>query len=212
MVEAADEADVRLGIAYHLRWHGGHRALHEMAMAGELGTLRHMRVQWPMASNPSNWRASSDLARWWCLSGVGTHCLDQIRWFMTPSCGEVTRVESVIGNAGFGSPHDETAVLALQFENGATAELCSSVLFSTPPRMELYGSEGYALCDGTLGPRGAGTIVTGEGPFAFEAADPYVGEMEDFAAAVAAGRDPEVNGEEGLRNVDILLQAVGEAD
>ncbi|MBT6273309.1 MAG: Gfo/Idh/MocA family oxidoreductase, partial [Chromatiales bacterium] len=34
MVDAASSAGVKLGVAYHLRWHAGHRALHEAAAAG----------------------------------------------------------------------------------------------------------------------------------------------------------------------------------
>jgi predicted dehydrogenase len=36
---------------------------------------------------------------------------------------------------------------------------------------------------------------------------PYLGELEDFVAAVNNNRDPEVPGEEGLRNVEILVSA-----
>ena len=74
--------------------------------------------------------------------------------------------------------------------------------------MEVYGSDGHALFEDTLGASGKGRIVTHEGEHAFEAADPYTGEVEDFVAAVREDRDPEVNGEEGARNVALLEQAV----
>ena len=170
-----------------------------------------MRLQWARRhDSDGNWRARPDVGRWWSLAGVGTHCLDQVRWLMMPSCGEVTTVRSVINNAVWGSPHDETAVLALQFENGATAEICTSVLFDAPRMMEVYGSENRAICTDTLGPGGDGRIVLGDEELAYEAVNPYVGEIADFVAAVKEGRDPEVNGEEGARNVDILLRAIEE--
>jgi len=209
MVEACREANVRLGVGYHMRWHAGHRKLAAMAHAGEFGDLRHMRLQWARKhESDANWRAQPDVGRWWGLAGVGTHCVDQVRWFMLPSCGEVTSVQSVINRSVWNSPHDETAVLALQFENGATAEICTSVLFDAPRVMEVYGSEGRAICTDTLGPAGGGGIVTADGPLAFDVADPYVGEIADFVAAVREGRDPEVAGAEGVRNVEILLAAI----
>ena len=104
-------------------------------------------------------------------------------------------------------PHDETAVVALRFESGATAEFTSSVLFRAPSRMELYGSQGYAIATGTLGPHGAGAIETPNGPLAFTPRDPYVGEIDDFVAAVRSGRAPAVDGAEGVRNVELLTQA-----
>ena len=209
MTAACRDAGVRLGLAYHMRWHRGHRALARAAHAGRFGVLRHMRVQWSMrATGDSNWRARSGVARWWGLSAVGTHCLDQVRWYMLPSCGEVVRITPHITRNVFNGPHDETALLALEFESGATAEICTSVLFEAPRRMEVYGGDGYALFDDTLGRFGAGRITTHEGEYAFEVTDPYTGEVEDFVAAVREGRDPEVNGEEGARNVALLEQAV----
>lgn len=209
MVEACQSAGVRLGVAYHMRWHNGHRRLAEMARSGFFGELRHVRVQWTWpAPDDSNWRAGEDVGRWWSLAGVGTHCLDQIRWFLTPEHGEVAEMTSVIGRDVFKGPHDETALLNFRFEGGATAQLCSSVLFDAPRRMEIYGTRGHAICEETLGPTGGGTITTHEGPLGFQQNDPYVGEVEDFVGAIRENRAPEVDGEEGMRNVELLEHAV----
>ncbi|MEM1160410.1 MAG: Gfo/Idh/MocA family oxidoreductase [Pseudomonadota bacterium] len=210
MVRAAEGAGVTLAVAYHMRWHMGHRALFEAAMDGKFGSLRHIRIQWPTpAKDAEGWRAKSDVGRWWALAAVGTHCLDQIRWFMTPHCGKITQSEGIINRSVYNGPHDETAVLSYQFENGSTAELCASVLYQGPRVMELYGSDGYAICTETLGPHGEGRIETHEGSFEYVPANPYVGEIEDFAAAIRDGRPAEVDGKEGAANVDLLLRAVG---
>jgi len=209
MVEACDSADVTLAVAYHLRWHAGHRRLAEAVHAGRLGSLRHMRVQWTfLAQSDQNWRATAEVGRWWGLAGVGTHCLDQVRWFMRPSCGEIVVQENLISREVWKGPHDETALVNLGFESGATAEICSSVLFNAPKRMEIYGSDTYAVCDDTLGPHGAGAISIGGEPLEYAVCDPYAGEIADFAAAVREGRSPEVDGREGLHNVATLVAAV----
>ena len=205
VVEAAGAANICVGVAYHLRWHAGHRAMDRLIRGGALGELRHMRVQWTWAApDDSNWRAGSDVGRWWSLAGVGTHCLDMIRWFMLPSCGEVVSVRSVTSNAVWGGPRDETALVALTFASGATAEFCSSVQFESPSRVEVYGDQGYVIGNHTLGARGAGTIFTKTGIVPFLVQNPYVGELADFASAVREGRPPAVDGREGLRNVELL--------
>ena len=210
MIAAADQAGSVLAVAYHMRWHLGHRGLFQAAQDGAFGTLRHMRIQWPTpAKNADGWRAKSDVGRWWALAAVGTHCLDQIRWFMRPQCGEIVRAESVINRSVYNGPHEETALLTYQFKNGSTAELCASVLYRGPRVMEIYGSDGYAICTETLGPHGEGRIETHEGVFEYTPANPYVGEIEDFAAAIHQDRAPEVDGHEGAANVDLLLRAVG---
>ena len=211
MVEACDKAGVTLAVAYHMRWHAGHRRLAAAVHGGRLGTVRHMRVQWTfLAQSDDNWRTSSDVGRWWSLAGVGTHCLDQVRWLMVPGCGEIVTQKNLISREVWKGPHDETALVGLRFESGATAEICSSVLFNAPKRMEVFGSDTYAICDDTLGPHGGGAISIGGEPMEYDVADPYVGEIADFVAAIGEGRAPEVDGREGLRNVMTLVAAVSD--
>ncbi|MBT6274924.1 MAG: Gfo/Idh/MocA family oxidoreductase [Chromatiales bacterium] len=209
MVDACAQARVQLGVAYHMRWHTGHRRIAELAEHGHFGELRHVRVHWSWrAPDATNWRADEDMGRWWGLSGVGTHCLDQIRWLLCPTQGEVAEMSSTISKSVFKGPHDETALLGLRFENGATAQLCSSVLWDAPKRMEVYGTRGFAYLEDTLGPHGRGRVTTHEGPLEFEPRDPYIGEIEDFVGAIRENRPPEVDGEEGMRNVELLSHAV----
>ena len=209
MVQACAENNVKLATAYHMRWHAGHRRLHQACQAGDFGELRHMRLQWSWyTDDASNWRASAEVGRWWSLAGVGTHMLDQIRWFMLPTAGEVVDLSSIIARQRFGGPHDETAVVALRFESGATAELCSSVMFEAPRRMEVYGTKNYAICENTLGLSGTGKIWTRSEGFDFEVKNPYRGEIEDFISAIREDRPAEVGGEEAARNVDLLLRAI----
>jgi 1,5-anhydro-D-fructose reductase (1,5-anhydro-D-mannitol-forming) len=207
LVEAASKAGLLLGVAYHLRFHKGHQLLAEKIANKEFGKLRHMRAQWTWhAPDDRDWRATSDVGRWWGLAGVGTHCLDLIRWYMVPDCGEIASVKSTITKNVWEGPHDETAMVQLVFESGATAEFCSSVLFESPSRVEVFGTESWAVCDNTLGYSGGGSIQTKKGPLGFDAHNPYVGEVEDFARAIIDKRQPAVTGAEGLRNIETLIK------
>ena len=208
MVAACKDAGVKLGVAFHNRWHAGLRKLHEAVGEGQLGDLRHMRVQWSfLAPDAGNWRAGTDVGKWWGLAGVGTHCLDQILWFLEPTCGEVVAMKSIITKDVWKGPNDETALITMKFASGATADLCSSVLFQAPTRFELYGSKGYATGEDVVFTTGAGTMQLNGKPWDFTANDPYQLEIDDFAAAVAEDRPPEVDGEMGRRNTEILVRA-----
>lgn len=211
MVDACRAADVRLGVAYHLRFHAGLRQLAAQVREGALGELRHVRAQWTFrAPGATNWRASSDVGRWWPLAAVGTHELDLIRWMMVPSCGEVIEVRSVLSRAIHRGPHEETAIVSMRFASGATAELTASVLFDSTSMLEVYGSAASAICEGVLGPHGAGRIRLRGAELPFAIQDPYAGEIADFVDAIARSRAPEVDGEEGLRNVELLTEAAPE--
>jgi 1,5-anhydro-D-fructose reductase (1,5-anhydro-D-mannitol-forming) len=208
MAAAARRAGVRLGVAFHLRWHAGHRIVAGQAHAGALGELRHARVQWTYrAPDASNWRAKNDVGRWWALAATGPHCVDLARWLLVPSCGEITEMKSVISRHVHKGPHDESALLAMRFASGATAEIMVSVLFDSTSVVEVFGTAGSAICEGTLGRHGAGRarVRGAEVPFTVE--DPFAGELADFVRAIEEGRDPEVSGEEGVRNTELLEQA-----
>ncbi|MEM1270635.1 MAG: Gfo/Idh/MocA family oxidoreductase [Bacteroidota bacterium] len=206
MIDACELAGVKLGIAYQMRFHAGVRAVHDMIQSGRLGPLRHMRVQWTFqAQDDSNWRASDEVGKWWGLAGVGTHSLDLIRWFMVPTCGEIKNFTSIVTRPVWGN-HDENALLAMAFENGATAEMMSSVLYQGPRMAEIYGRDGYVIMDEALGQHGEGSIRTHEGEFHFKPVDPFAGQLADFAAAIRDDRPPEVDGQEGRKNVEYLLK------
>ncbi len=208
MVHACRVAGVRLAVGYHLRWHAGHRNMLQWIREGGVGTLRHMRAQWTFqVPDAGDWRAQPKTASWWSLSAVGTHCLDLIRWVMVPRCGEIIAVASTISREMWNGPHDETAVVSMRFESGATAEFCSSGLIAAPSRAEIYGSGGYVRCEGTLTRFGAGRIETHQGLLDFDVSDPYAGEICDFVEAIEEDRSPEVDGGEGLRNVELLTRA-----
>jgi predicted dehydrogenase len=207
MIDACDSAGVKLGVAFHLRWHAGHRKLFEATQNGLLGELRHIRVQWSaQAADAANWRAESEVGKWWSLAGVGTHCLDQVLWFMQPTCGKVVDVQSIVSREVWNGPNDESALIALKFESGATAQICSSVVFDGPNQFELYGASGYARGEDSVSITGEGRMWTHEGDWDYTPVDPYQLEIEDFAAAVRDDRAPEVDGQMGRLNTEILLR------
>ena len=53
---------------------------------------------------------------------------------------------------------------------------------------------------------GDGNIQTHAGAIEFEVVNPYAGEIADFVAAIEEGRPPEVPGEEGQGNVELLCE------
>ncbi len=210
MIAACREANTRLGVGYNLRWHEGHRLVREALRSGEIGEPHHMRLQWTVRfpDAASNWRASANTSRWWSLSGMGTHLLDLVRWMMPPIAGEIEQIACVLRQSIAGSSHDDTAVVSLRFQSDATAEFCTSVLFDSETRMEIYGSEGRIVCDGTIGRHALGKITVNDVPLAFARTDMFARQIAEFVAAIRHSRDPEANGNDGLRNVQLLVEAV----
>jgi predicted dehydrogenase len=212
ITDACARSDIRLGVAYHLRWHDGHRLARQAILAGKIGQLEHIRVHWTMEADPSNWRARPETGRWWSLAANGTHCLDLVRWMMIPLSGEIENMTSLISRSRWHGPHDETAMLSLRFENGATAQICSSVRFKSRSKLEMFGTQGEIICDDTLGRHGGGAISINNESLRFKKGNPFIREIEDFVKAIQEHREPEVSGQEGTRNVELLEEAVRQSE
>lgn len=204
IVAACAEAKVQLAVGYHLRFHSGHKLVAELIAAGRIGKILHANVSWTLIAKEPDWRASAEMGRWWSLAALGTHALDLVRWLVMPSCGTVKQSTTVCSSPVFGSAHDETALVSMLFDSGATAQIMTSVVMRAPRMVEIFGSGGFIRCTETLGPRGTGKIVVNDEELEFVSVNPYKAELEDFIAAIKTGAIPFVNGDEGLANVALL--------
>lgn len=206
--DACARERVKLAIAYHMRWHDGHQKVANMLHNGELGTPHYARAVWTWkADDNHDWRAHEEHGRWWGLAGVGTHCVDFLRWMLLPVSGEVTGVTSLIDKSTYGGPHDETASLSLQFGDSVIADVMTSVKFSAPSRFELCCADATVIGEGTLATNGGGSIKINDEPLKFDVHNPYLGEIQNFVDAIAGSTRVAVSGAEGVRNIEILLQA-----
>lgn len=206
MLRVSIEANVRLGVAYRLRWHVGHRQLFSRLCVGEIGELIHSRFHYSFFDKDhEGWRAKGELSPWWCLGRAGTHVLDFARWLMQPTCGEVQEIRGLISGERWKRATDETALAALRFESGATSEIYISVLFDSESRGEIYGTKGSVVMRDTLTPAAKGQILVNGTELAFDSTNPFHEELADFVAAIREDRSPEVGGLTGVWNVCALL-------
>lgn len=208
LVDLAAERGLVLAVSYHLRCHAGHELLRRQILDGALGALRYLRLAWSFPIDESNWRARSDVARWWSLSATGTHCLDLARWFADDPA-DWTRFEAVLNTTRWGG-RDESAVIAAQLASGASVDVLASIQFAEYTRLELFGDRGSAFCEGTLGPEGGGTIVLNGQPLDFTPTNPFAVQLDRLLAAInGQSAGPPADGAVGLRAKRDLLLAGG---
>ena len=66
------------------------------------------------------------------------------------------------GSSSLGSNSNNIALNGIiatnLIQNSATAEVTTSMVFDGPPRVEIFGTAAAAVCEGTLGPHGAGAV------------------------------------------------------
>lgn len=209
MIEAAQAADRLLGLGYHLRHHGLLQELRQELQSGAMGKPVFVRAQLYFAypTPPAEWRQKRATSGGWALGDIATHLIDLCRWFL----GDVESVHGVLTNRRFGFETEDHAVLTLRFKEGVAAVADASTGAPGQARFEVYGTEGFFVCENLF--FGHGGLVTrgriGAQPHVSGSpnVNPYRNQVECFGRAMRGECEFPATGIDGLENVKIM-QAV----
>lgn len=223
MVETCRKYQVKLGVGFMMRFHAQHRAAQKLVTSGALGKPVLGRAQlccW-YATVDDAWRQDPAQGGGGSLIDFGSHCIDLLEMFL----GKVSSVSCFKDSLVHIYPSEDTAVVLLEFESGAKGMIDN--LFNVPDasaknRLELYGSEGSILAEGTLAETQQGKMMayiveptpeydlqqapmslTGNA-IAPKPVNMYRAEVEGFAEAVINDTDPPVDGRDGLWNQKVV--------
>lgn len=222
MMQLCRKAKVNLGTAFMMRFHSQHQAALRLIQSGKLGQPVFARAQlscWypPL---PGAWRQIPKLAGGGALMDLAGHCVDLLEMFFGP----VTAVSCMINRTVHSYRTEDSGVVLARFKNGATATVDTFFCIpddSSKNRLELYGTRGSILAQGTIGQEDGGEMVTwleGAKPYNAKQArttdgglviapkrvNTYRAEIESFSQALLDGRDTEESSRAGLRSQIIL--------
>jgi len=158
--DVAQEKHVKLGVAMMMRFHTHHYAVKQLIAEGKLGDIVSMRAQFSCwyPEMEGSWRQSKKLGGGGALMDLGVHCIDLLQYITdTKVCGVTALCETIT----FGYEVDDSASLLLKMNNGAHAYV--DVNFNIPDsaaqsRLEIYGTKGSIIADGTLGQEEVGSV------------------------------------------------------
>lgn len=213
MVEACREADVRLGVGFHMRHHPAHVEARRLVREGYLGDLIMLDVQWVrMNEAREGWWQDPKQVGAYVTMARGVHLMDLLG-FLT---GEQP-VEAVALTDGQRAdrPLEETIIATLRFPGDRFGRLTASRLFPDAENLlSMYGTGGRLQTVGTVGidPHGSLTLFTSPETrsVTYAGQDLYQAEIEAFNEAVKERSDPAASGVDGLNVVRIteaLLQS-----
>ncbi|HEX73394.1 MAG TPA: Gfo/Idh/MocA family oxidoreductase [Candidatus Hydrogenedentes bacterium] len=223
MIEACAKAGVKLGVGFMMRFHAQHQAALQLVREGRLGKMVFGRAQlscW-YPPIPGAWRQTPEQGGGGSLMDLGGHCIDLLELFL----GRAKSVQCVTDRLAHDYASEDTAVALLEFSSGAKGVV--DCLFNVPDasslnRLELYGTRGSVLAEGTIGQGESGTMTarleSDAGDYAAQqqrdtgggvALNPtpvnmYRAEVEAFAKAVIENTEPPVNDAEGLWSQKVL--------
>ena len=229
--DVAAAEHVKLGVALMMRFHTYHQAIKELLAEGKLGDIVSIRAQFSCwyPKIEGSWRQTKKLGGGGALIDLGVHCIDLVRYI---TAMEVCGITALCDTQTFDYEVDDSASLILKMENGAHAYV--DVNFNIPDdaaqsRLEIYGTRGSVIADGTLAQEENGTVKVslaeeqgydamqnrGEVKSYFmEAAtgNMYTKEIESFSDAIQKDTVPAVNIEDGIRVQQITEAAYQSSD
>jgi predicted dehydrogenase len=217
------QKQVKLGCAFMMRFVAQHQEALHLIEEGRLGRPVYARAQLSCWYPPIEgaWRQNPATGGGGALIDMGGHCIDLMEMFF----GRITRVSCFINNSVHDYKSEDSAAAMLFFENGALGTV--DTFFCIPDNssknvLELYGSKGSILAEGTIGQGPAGKTVAfleqngkdydakqtrtaAEGmAIEPEPVNTYQAEIEEFSQAIIDDRQPIISGDLGLRSQKIL--------
>ncbi len=211
MIKACRDAGRKLMIAYRLQYDAAHRALIGMARAKTYGELRMIEAVNGQNDVAGQWRQIKALAGGGSLPDVGIYCLNAFRYLTGEEPIEVTgRITQPEGDPRFREIED-IATFTLRFPSGVIATGTSGYSFHEDRRLRCAATDGWFGMDPAFSYSGLvmhiGRKVGGATSMEQRTWTPknqFAVEMDHFAEAIRANREPHTPGEEGLADLKVM--------
>ena len=209
MIDAARKASRKLMVAYRCRYEPYTREAIRIARSHELGSTKVILADHGFnIGDPTQWRLKKDLAGGGSLMDIGIYSLQAARYL---SGEEPTEVNGVMYNTP-GDPRfkevEETINFQLRFPSGVLANCTSSYGYAGQNHYRVVGTEGWLELDPATSYRGLRmrvhrANVTEERELPVR--DHFALEMDHFSECVMENKEPLTPGEEGLRDLRVMM-------
>ncbi len=217
MIQACEEAGVILAIGHQSRREPAIRQLKDLLTAGDLGepvlvecnisTARGLEIQ------PDDWRWSREECPGGPLIQLGVHHIDTIQYLLGP----IIKVQGWQRSTLVQADIDDVTCTLLEFESGLLGYLGSTYAASQACWIKVYGTSSNAHYDQHLGLTLSkdtwehGPVREQEAPGIDLTGVPIPTmreEVAEFAECIRKGKEPDIDGEQGLRNLAVVLATV----
>lgn len=219
LVETYRQKGLKLAVIYQNRYTKAARQVKAAIDQGLLGKLilGDAYVKWyrsPEYYANTGWRGTWEIEGGGSLITQAIHSIDLLQWFMG-------KVKSVFGSIRITTHQIQTedlGVAVLEFENGALGVIESSTAI-TPgfkERLEIHGQKGAIILEGGnirewkvegcnetdyVQPEMINYGKTNSPAISFVN---HQAQLEEIIGSIINGKEPEVNGEEGLKSLEIV--------
>lgn len=227
MIEAHQKAGTKLGGVFNSRYEPVNQALKKVIADGRLGTITYGGgfIPWFRSQeyyDQGGWRGTWKFDGGGALMNQGTHTVDLLQWLMGSPVKRVAAFTALLGHTKL--EVEDTVTASVEFANGALGILFATTALypGLPARVEIGGTGGTIISEGNClkvfkfaQPQPDDEKIFDQfnkPPTGTAAADPKAisadNHRRNFAAFLKAldeGTEPELNGLEARKAVQIVL-------
>lgn len=210
MIDAARTAGVQLAIGYRCQFEPYHLECVRLAREEVFGELRVIEASFGFPiGNPAQWRLVRALSGGGPLMDVGIYALQTARMLAGSEPLEVSAVQTNTDPAKF-RDIEQSVTFTLAFPGGVAAH-CSTSYAEGMNAFTAYAERGSFGMRPAYSYGGNRAWRSDGATLAFPPIDQFAAELDDFAECITSGRRTRVPGEEGLRDVRVMMAAYAAA-
>jgi predicted dehydrogenase len=205
MIAACKKADRKLAIGYRCQFEPHHLECMRLARERVLGDLKIIEAGFGFRiGDPTQWRLKQALAGGGALMDVGIYALQATRYLAGQEPILVSAMETKTDPVKF-KEVDESIVWQLKFPSGLVAYCSTTYLVNGVNRYTAYAEKGWFGLDPAYSYEGIAGRRSDNQQLSFKPIDQFAAEMDDFARCILNGAPSKVSGEEGLRDIRLLM-------
>jgi predicted dehydrogenase len=209
MIDAARKAARKLMVAYRCRYEPYNREAIRMARSGELGSIKVILADNGFKiGDPAQWRLNKELAGGGSLMDIGIYALQAARYLSGEEPAELNAVMySTPGDPRF-KEVEETINFQLRFPSGVLANCTSSYGYAWQSHYRVVGTDAWLEMDPATVYQGLRMKVH-RGDVTQEkelpVRDHFALEVDHMSECVMENKEPLTPGEEGLRDLKVMM-------
>jgi predicted dehydrogenase len=143
-IAACRRAGIAVGVGQNFRFLPSIKAFRALIDKGTLGTIMHVEGNyshdWLAGQGTEHWRTAPQESRAGGMTGMGIHVLDCFSYLVGP----MKRISALSTNRALNLPTGDTTAALLEFANGATGSLATTLKTPFVWRVAIFGENAWA--------------------------------------------------------------------
>ena len=215
MIDACAAAKRKLMIAYRMHYEPMTQQAIALAQSPtDIGTIKMITAEAGFnMGNPTQWRCNKQLAGGGSLMDMGIYALNAVRYLSGQEPSEVAAVSYSTPNDPRFTDIEETISFELKFDSGIVASVLSTYGFGCG-RFRLYGTRGQLEAEPFQSYGGNHLYLTRgreKQEVQYTPVNHFATEMDDFCQCIAADKESRTAGDEGLKDIKVMMAAYDSA-